>query len=132
MWVAMGIFKRTKKMTFDCKNYMQKMFLPRCCSSHVAGNAHSSLFASHFKINELKSLRSVFDGQGRSLDRAIKAASHHDIAPGQAATGWHSLNRPVIWRGDESAAMEAASLPSELCPPWKVSNQSRMNKHLHF
>jgi hypothetical protein len=33
---------------------------------------------------------------------------------------WQHLDRPLLWQGSETAALQAGGLPSKLSPPWKV------------
>lgn len=68
-------------------------------------------------VPQLRSLRSW----GSPAFQPSQAAPH-SVATRSAdfLDAWHPLSRPLLWQGDEAAALAPGSLPSGLSPPWKV------------
>jgi len=50
----------------------------------------------------------------------VLANNHNDAASTDRITQLQHLDRPLLWQGSETAALQAGGLPSTLNPPWKV------------
>jgi hypothetical protein len=58
------------------------------------------------------------------------ADNHNYAASTDRSTQWQHLDRPLLWQGSETAALQAGALPSTLSPPWKVIIRRINNKIL--
>ncbi|KAH7621714.1 hypothetical protein Ndes2526B_g02528 [Nannochloris sp. 'desiccata'] len=62
-------------------------------------------------------------------------ANNHDYAAyTDRSTQWQHLDRPLLWQGSETAALQAGGLPSTLSPPWKVIllSDGSVTRHLQL